>query len=402
MSAAQPQMPTTDFASIKIGDEVHITKQILAEDVTAFANLSGDRNPLHMDETFARRTSFQRRVAHGMIAASYVSQLVGMHLPGPGALWTQQNFRWRAPVFIGDALTIRLRVTHKSEGARALTIAVVAVNQNDRIVMEGEGTVMVLEERNLARDLPLDRRVALVTGSSRGIGAAIARTLAASGARVVINYLRNGSAAEALKSNIEAAGGAAIAIQADVTDADAVARMIDRAGHHFGKAIDALVNNAGGAVQPRAFADTSWSDIQSHLDTQLRGAFHCAQAVLPAMVEAASGRIINIGSIWAWNAPPPNQIAYVTAKGALKAFTKSLAVELGPKGIRVNLVSPGMTETDLIADVPERLRKVQAMQTPLRRLAAPEDIARAVAFLCSDAADFIAGADIPISGGMVM
>jgi 3-oxoacyl-[acyl-carrier protein] reductase len=120
------------------------------------------------------------------------------------------------------------------------------------------------------------------------------------------------------------------------------------------------------------------------------------------MLEAQSGRIVNIGSIYAWNSPPANLTGYVIAKAALKAFTKSLAVELGPKGVRVNMVSPGMTETDLISDVPERLRKVQAMQTPLRRLATPDDVARAVAFLCSDAADFITGADIPVCGGVTL
>ncbi len=402
MTSAQSQIQATNFAAIRAGDTARISKKILAEDLEAFAKLSGDYNPLHMDAEFAGRTSFHRRVAHGMLTASYVSTLVGMQLPGPGALWAQQTFRWRAPVFIGDELNITLEVTHKSEGARTITIEVNAVNQNNLVVMEGEGTVMLLEERKVARDLPLGERVALVTGSSRGIGAAIAQALAASGARVAINYLKNEAAATELKRRIETNGGRAIAIQADVTQPDAVARMIDAVASHFGKPVDALINNASGAIQAKPFTETNWNEIQSHLDTQLRGAFNCCQAVVPAMIEAGSGRIVNIGSTSAWSAPPANQIGYVTAKAALKAFTKALAVELGPKGIRVNLVSPGMTETDLIADVPERLRKVQAMQTPLRRLAAPEDAARAVAFLCSDAAEFITGADVPVCGGTTM
>ncbi len=397
---ALEQIRTKDFASIAAGDEARISKKILAEDLEAFARLSGDHNPLHMDAEFARRTSFQRRVAHGMLAASYVSTLVGMHLPGPGALWMQQNFRWRAPAFIGDELEITLKVIHKSEGARTLTIAVSAVNQNNQIVMEGEGTVMVLEERTVTRDLPLSERVALVTGSSRGIGAAIARALAQSGARVVINYLNNESAAADLKSQIERDGRDALAIQADVTQRGPVERLADQAHNHFGKPIDVLVNNASGAIHAKQFSELEWDDVQAHLDTQVRGAFNCCKAVIPAMLNAQSGRIINIGSIYAWNAPPANLTGYVAAKAALKAFTRSLAVELGPKGIRVNMVSPGMTETALISGVPERLRKVQAMQTPLRRLAAPDDVARAVAFLCSDAAEFITGADIPVCGGI--
>ncbi len=391
-----------DFSAIAIGDTARIRRTITAEAVEAFAQFSGDRNPLHLDESFARGTSFHRRVAHGMIVASYVSTLVGMHLPGPGALWAQQNFRWRAPVFLDDELTITLTVRHKSEGTRTLTVEVGAVNQNNQLVMEGEGTVMVLEERRVARDLPLGERVALVTGSSRGIGAAIAHSLAAAGARVVINYVRNAAAADALQAEIAAAGGQAIAVQADVTDPAAVARLFAEAAEAFGRPIDALINNASGAIQAKPFLDTEWSEVQAHLDTQLRGAFNCSRAALPAMIAAGSGRIVNIGSISAWNTPPVNQIGYVTAKAALKAFTRALAAELGPKGVRVNMVSPGMTETDLISDVPERLRKVQAMQTPLRRLATTDDVARTVLFLCSDGADFINGADIPVCGGITM
>jgi 3-oxoacyl-[acyl-carrier protein] reductase len=396
------QIQTKDFANIAVGDEARISKKILEEDLDAFAKLSGDYNPLHMDAEFARQTGFQRRVAHGMLAASYVSTLVGTRLPGPGALWAQQNFRWRAPVFIGDELEITLRVTHKSEGARTLTIEINAVNQNRQVVMEGDGTVMVLEERKTTRDLPLSERVALVTGGSRGIGAAIARSLAQSGARVIINYLKNERAAGELQAQIETAGGGAIAVQADVTERDSIERLIDQASNHFGKPVDVLINNASGPIPAKPFIETDWGGIQAQLDTQVRGAFNCIQAVLPAMLEAQSGRIINIGSIYAWNSPPTNLTGYVVAKAALKAFTKSLAVELGPKGVRVNMVSPGMTETDLISDVPERLRKVQAMQTPLRRLATPDDVARAVAFLCSDAADFITGADIPVCGGVTL
>jgi 3-oxoacyl-[acyl-carrier protein] reductase len=402
MTSAQTTFQIADFNKIAAGDEACFHKKILDEDVEAFAKLSGDYNPLHMDAEFAHRTSFQRRVVHGMLLGNYVSTLVGMHLPGPGALWAQQNLRWRSPVFIGDEISITLKVTHKSEGTRTLSVEVLAVNQNGQTVLEGEGTVMVLEEKKQTRDLPLCERVALVTGSSRGIGAAIAQALAEAGSGVVINFVRNESAASELQRVIESKGGRAIAIQADVADAVAVKQMVDRASNHFGQQIDVLVNNASGPIQARRFTETSWQEIQTHFDTQVRGAFNCAQAVLPAMLAAQSGRVINIGSIYTWNTPPVNLTGYVTAKAALKAFTRALAAELGPKGVRVNLVSPGMTETDLIADIPERLRKVQAMQTPLRRLATPADVARIVTFLCSEGADFITGADIPVCGGVAM
>ena len=123
----------------------------------AFAKLSGDRNPLHMDDSFAARTHFQRRVVHGMLVANYVSALIGMRCPGPGALWSQQNFRWLAPVFIGDRIDLTMKVTHKSEGSRSLTIEVKALNQEGKVVMEGEGTVTALEERQQPEEFAYHR-----------------------------------------------------------------------------------------------------------------------------------------------------------------------------------------------------------------------------------------------------
>src|ERR1700680_2361238 len=137
--AAIEQIPFADFGKIQPGDEVTFTRIISAQDVEDFAKLSGDRNPLHINERFAARTHFQRRVVHGMLLASYVSALVGMRCPGPGALWSQQNFRWPAPVFIGDRIHLKLRVTHKSIGSRALTIEVAGVNQDGKVGMEGGG-----------------------------------------------------------------------------------------------------------------------------------------------------------------------------------------------------------------------------------------------------------------------
>ena len=390
------------FDDLGVGQVAALKKHVSSQDVDAFAKLSGDDNPLHMDSDFAQRTHFRRRVVHGMLVASYVSTLVGVHLPGSGALWTQQNFRWRAPVFIDDDLEISLTVTHKSEGTRTLTVSVKAVNQHGTVVMDGEGAVMVLEERRQEQGPSLSERVALVTGSSRGIGAAIALALGRAGVCVVVNYARSAAQAVEVCQSIEHGGGKAIAVRADVTDPDAVAAMVEHARQQFGKTVDVLVNNAGGSISARPFLEMTWDDIQSHIDVQLRGAFNSCKAVIPMMVEQRSGRIVNIGSISTWDAPPLNWTGYALAKSALKSFTRSLAAEFGPKGIRANMVSPGMTETDLIADVPERLRKVQAMQTPLRRLAAPEDVARTVLFLCSEAADFITGADIPVCGGISM
>ena len=394
--------PMRDFAAIRVGDKASLTKTIAEQDLARFAATSGDYNPLHMEADFARQTSFQQRVVHGMLVASYVSTLVGMDLPGPGALWTQQSFRWIAPVFIGDTLEITLEVTHKSEGMRTIALSVTARNQNGTKVMEGEGSAVMLERKQDHSDRPISTRLALVTGAAKGIGAATAKALAEAGAAVVVNYRHNVAAAEELCRDIESSGGRGLALQADVTENDAVERMVAQASERFGQAVDVVVNNAGAAVAPRPFLDLGWQEIEAQMDAHVRGAFNCIRAVLPGMLAQNSGRIVNIGSTQAWNAPPPLWTAFVMAKSALNGLTRSLAAEYGPSGIRINMVSPGMTETDFIARVPERTRKVSAMQTPLRRIASANDVALAVIFLCSQGGEFITGADLPVCGGSVM
>jgi 3-oxoacyl-[acyl-carrier protein] reductase len=178
--------------------------------------------------------------------------------------------------------------------------------------------------------------------------------------------------------------------------------MVDDAEARFGAPVSVLVNNASGATAQKGLLDLSWDDVLPHFETQIKGALACITAVGAGMAQRGAGHIINIGSTHAWGTPPANLAGYVAAKSALAGLTRCAAVELGPKGVRVNMVSPGMTETDLIADVPERMRKVLAMQVPLRRLALPGDVAAVVAMLVSPAGGFIHGADIPVAGGGAM
>ena len=400
--AGTAEFQVGNLSKIRPGDTVRFQVTVTEQLVDRFAEASGDYNPLHMDREFVRRTGFPRRVAHGMILAGYVSRLVGMELPGPGALWTRQSFRWPAPVFVGDTVEIVLTATHASTGANTVALEVKATNQNGTTVMEGEGAAVLLQTRQERPDPQLSERIALVTGGSGGIGASIAMELARHGAAVALLYRSRQQEAESVCGEVNQAGGHALAVKASVTDPQAVSGAVAQVRETYGRPIDVLINCAGLPVASRAFLDLDWSDLQAQLDVQVRGAFHCCQAVIPGMLEGGSGRIVNIGSVLSDMVPPPQWTAFVMAKAALKALTRSLAVEFGPQGICVNLVSPGIAGSGSSVDLPERLKKVQAMQTPLRRLATPADIARAVAFLCSDKSGFVTGADIPVCGGIYM
>jgi 3-oxoacyl-[acyl-carrier protein] reductase len=390
-----------EFEKIRPGDEVHFSNKITADDVEGFARVSGDRNPLHMDDYFASRTSFRRRVVHGMLLANYVSALVGMRCPGPGALWARQSFRWHAPVFLGDFIQITLRVKHKSEGSRTLSIEVRALNQNGKVVMDGEGTVIALEEGRQKEDLPISERVAFVDCGSSGVGSAIVLALARAGAAVVIGYLGESCEADRLCAAVQRDGGRAVPLEVDGNDLQSLLGAAQRAHDSFHHPIDLLINYADNCPELRPFLQTTWGEMQSCLDAHVRRAFLSCQAFIPGMLEQKSGRIINIGSAFV-QATPPNWSSFLAAKSAMHTLTRCLATELGPHGIRVNTVAPGLIETEIISGLPERLRKVQAMQTPLRRLASPTDVANVVVALCAAAGDFVTGVEVPVCGGFQM
>jgi len=245
----------------------------------------------------------------------------------------------------------------------------------------------------------LENKIAIVTGASRGIGRAIALELAQRGARVVVNYHRSAEAAAEVVATIEAAGGQATAVQADVGDFEQAAGLIQAALDAFGR-VDILVNNAGTTHDQllMLMKEEDWDDV---LRTNLKSMFNCCKAVARLMVRQRWGRIINISSI-SGIAGQGGQTNYAASKAGVIGFTKSLAKELGPRNITVNVVAPGFVPTDLTAGLPEELKQKMIEMTPLRRMGRPEEIAYAVVFLASDEASFTTGEILTVDGGLVM
>ena len=393
-----------DFDAIQVGDARTLTRTIGEADVRRFVEMTGDDNPLHVDRAYAETTSFRDIVVHGMLGASFLSTVIGTQLPGPGALWVAQNLEFLLPVRLGDTLRITATVTAKHQRDRLLELATVIVNQSGQTVLSGSGKVKVLEARVPAETPKSDRRrVALVTGGGGGIGQAICRRLAADGLDVVVAYRGSAERAEAVVAAIQALDGPAraVAIQADLAGPEGATALARRAAQAFGP-IDVLVNNASPAIGARAFTDLDWSEVQTHLDVQVKAAFLLSQACLLAMIERRAGRIISITSQVTDGQPTPTWTAYAMAKSALATMSRYLAVEAGPSGVTVNCVAPGMTETALIGDIPEKAQMMAARQTPMRRLATPDDIAAAVAYFASPDAGFVTGQTLSVNGGIVM
>ena len=243
------------------------------------------------------------------------------------------------------------------------------------------------------------KRVAFITGGSRGIGRAIARRLAAEGCAVGIDYLQAKDQAEDLVRELTARGCAAVAVQADVADREAVTAAIRRVEAELG-AVSLLVNNAGIAEQHQ-FQDITEDFWRRIFAVNVDGAYHTIQAVLPAMLHEKRGCIINTSSIWGQRGASC-EAAYSATKAALIGLTRSLAMELAPSGIRVNCVAPGVIRTDMVEVLGADTLRSLAEETPVGRLGTPEDIANAVAFLADDRASFLTGQVLTADGGFIV
>lgn len=250
--------------------------------------------------------------------------------------------------------------------------------------------------------LDLTGKVALITGASSGIGAASAAVFADLGARVAIAYHRNQEGAEQVRHNIARAGGQAVSIQADVRRSDEIRSLVKRATDQLGP-INILVNNAGSLVERVKLLDLTEHTLDEIMDLNLKSAMLCSQAVAASMIERKTGAIINVVSIAGRNGGGPGAGPYAAAKGGLITFTKALAKELAPHGVRVNSVAPGVIDTPFhqVFSTPEMIRNFVAA-IPLGRPGTPIECAKVIAFLASDAASYLVGETIEVNGGLLM
>lgn len=242
-------------------------------------------------------------------------------------------------------------------------------------------------------------KTVLITGASRGIGAATAKLFAANGYTVAVNYHRSKNCAEQVVNEIIAAGGDAFAVYADVSDENAVCEMMKTVSQRCGH-LDVFIHNAG-LAQQSLLTETTTKEWHRMLGVHVDGAFYCCREVIPAMLKSGGGKILVVSSMWGVTGASC-EVAYSTAKAALIGFSKALAKELGPSNITVNCVAPGVINTNMCDGLDDQTMQELKEETPLQRIGTPEDIANTLLFLSSDKASFITGQVIGVNGGFVI
>ncbi len=240
-------------------------------------------------------------------------------------------------------------------------------------------------------------KIAVVTGGSRGIGASIAKALGREGATVIINYNHSHEQAQSVVEAIKASGSSALALQADISDAEATKIFIEKVLGDFGR-VDILVNNAG-ITRDKTFKKMSFDEWHKVIDTNLSSAFNTCKIALPSMLDQKYGRIINISSVIG-QAGGFGQTNYASAKAGLIGFTKSLALETARAGVTVNAICPGFIATEMVGEMPENVREAIIAQIPMKKLGDPEEVAKGVLFICES--EYMTGQSLNLNGGLYM
>jgi 3-oxoacyl-[acyl-carrier protein] reductase len=394
-------MKVKQYDEILVGDKSRLSRIITKLDVDKFVEFSGDDNPLHVDNGFAQLTSFKEPVVHGMITGNLVSTLIGKQLPGPGSLWISQEFRFLAPVRIGDNLVVEAEVVSKYPRERTVDLQITAHVEGRGEVLRGKGTVKLLQIENSEHSLEVPRlaKRALVTGASGEIGKAISRALSKLDFHVIAQYNHGLESAKALQQEIVDEGGRCDLFQCDLEDFDLIEKRIDDILGRFG-VVDVLVASASDSVREVNLLDQDRSELDRSIGVQLYSTLTLIQSIAPGMIEQRWGRIIAISSDVVHSPPQIGWLSYTVAKSRLETLIRQCSLELGPKGITSNVISPGLTDTKFISNRSERSRQVVAQATPNRRLGTPEDIASAISYICSLDSGHLNGQNLRLNGGI--
>tara|TARA_B110000003_G_C16651608_1_gene534431 strand:+ start:2323 stop:3513 length:1191 start_codon:yes stop_codon:yes gene_type:complete len=392
------------FEKLVIGQQANLEHTLTQDDIHKFVNLTGDDNKIHLNSDYAAKTSFKKPVAHGMLGASFISTIIGTKIPGDGALWYSQSLEFLLPVRVGDRLLVKAKILKKIDKLNAIELETKIYNQKKQLVIDGVAKVKIIEQEETTKEKIKDesksRKSVLVIGSSGGIGFDTSIELAKKGFDIILHYNSSKIKTTELKNKLLEYGVEANVLQANLLDEQSILNFIEQI-ERFSENLVGFVNCTTVSLASIKFADLEWSDFSDHIKINIKANFLLVKKLLPIFKRKKYGKIVLL-STQAVDTPNSEWLPYISSKSGLEGFTRSLALELAKYGICINLVSPGMTDTSLIADIPEKIRLLNAARTPLKRLASTKDIANAISFLIDDHSDFITGETLRVNGGQFM
>ena len=381
----------------RLGDRRTVEHLFTKEDLHAFADLTGDYNPLHMDHSYASTTAAGGQVVHGMLVVSFVSTLIGMEIPGPGALWNDFQVSWRKMVRIGDQLRFTATVTSVSPSLDLISLDIQGEGvENGERYLDGSAKVMVMSKKDRIGASLLSGKTVLVTGASGILGHSVCRKLAVEGAELIL-WGRNREKLEQLRFELDSS--VLDLVSCDLSDEVAVQ---ERSQHIFtNHHVEGIVHMAASPLNLTATVDRdNLQELRKHLEIGVVALQQLVSAMMENRANNEDGFITAVLTEAVFDVPPANMSAYVAAKMASWGLIKSYAKELGPLGIRCNAVSPGMMETPYSSEISIRAKKIEEASNPMRRICNPDDVARTIFFLSTSS--FINGTNLPVTGGQRM
>lgn len=394
------------FKTIKVGDKAKMTHIITEDDVNNFVKLTGDDNRLHVDKEYAKSTEFKIPVVHGMLGASFISTIIGTKLPGDGALWYSQTLEFHKPVRINDEITIEAEVISKNNKNNSVELKTNIYNQHNQIVTSGNAKVKIInqavvEAKSINEEKEKEKLGAiLIIGSTGGIGKELAIKLSENGYDIILHYNSNNSKANEIKSICELNNVKCLIVKANLINQNEIDFMLDRI-YQNNIQVYGFVNCATIKIPVIKFSEITWNYFEDQININIKANFFLLKSILSKMTSLGNGRVILITSNVV-DMPVNDWSHYITAKNALTGFAKALALEYSSKGITVNCVSPSMIDTDLLSEIPQKVKMLVEARTPVKRLCTPIDVANAVLFLLSENSSFITGETLRLNGGQNM
>ena len=395
--------------NIFVGKKYYLKKKITKKDIKIFSNLSGDKNPIHINQSYAKKMGFGKIVAHGMLSESFISAIIGNFLPGPGSLWAEKKIKFLKIVREADIINLESEVVEIHSANNLAVVDIKAYNQFRELVFDSTNKIILSKNIKIKHNkdqkklktsknfqkkkIRIKKNLVVIIGASGGIGIEVTKKFLKKNFNVIAFYGSDNSELKKLKKNFKNLNYYKLNIKSKKSVDNSLSTINQIYPTH-------IVNCYTPKIYPIDFEKISNKDFDHYFEKSLFNIFKIIKECVKKFKLINHGNIIDISSVFL-KLPEQNLLPYITFKGSMSAMIKSLSVELASHNIRANSVMAGVTDTQQISDMSNKQKLLLAAKTPLQRIAKPSDVANVVYFLSSNDSDFITGSSIDVNGGIV-